>query len=204
MKIKQIFWSGLKAFIPLVLTISIVVWLIHTVDTYFGGILRWMFPHMFNFKGAGILLGIVIIFALGILVNAWLIKNLYAMFDRLIKRIPIIKSIYNAIQELVDFFDKDNTAGQQTVLVDLPIGQMLGFITRDTVNDLPFDKHDTDEVLVYLPLSYQIGGVMIVIPKHKLKIVDWPMDTAMSFVLTAGMTKGADPVHPNIHHKKHK
>lgn len=189
MNAKQIFWSGLKVFIPMVLTVSIVFWGFLTIDTFFGAFLKWLLPHQVYFKGSGFLLGVVFIFVLGVLVNAWLLKSLYGMLDRLVKRIPFIKSIYNAIQELVDFFDKDNT-GQQTVVVDTPLGQVIGFITRNSIRDLPFGDAQSDNVLVYIPLSYQIGGFMISMPKDKVTIVEWPMDTAMSFVLTAGMTKG--------------
>lgn len=190
MNIKQIFWSGLKAFVPMVMTIGIVFWIIQTVDTFFGHFLKWLFPQTVMFKGAGILIGIAFIFALGILVNAWMLKKVYAMLDRLVKKIPFIKSIYNAIQELVDFFDKDKTAGQQTVLVETPVGPMIGFVTRDSIKDLPFGQPDSQEVLVYIPLSYQIGGFMIAMPPSKFKVLDWPMDSAMSFVLTAGMASG--------------
>lgn len=190
MTLKKIFWSGLKAFVPVVLTVAILFWIIQTVDAFFGGIIKWLLPDAFYFKGSGLILGILFIFGLGVLVNAWLIRNVYAWLEGLVKKIPVIKSIYNAIQELVDFFDKDKTAGQQTVLIDTPLGRVIGFLTRDTIRDLPFGEDDSDEVLVYVPLSYQIGGVMFSISRNKLTKVDWPMDTAMSFVLTAGMTTG--------------
>lgn len=194
MDVKKIFWSGLKAFIPAVLTIAIVYWIIQSVDGFFGGLIQWLLPDAFYFKGSGFLLGIVLIFGLGILVNAWFISSLYRWLDRLVKKIPVIKSIYNAIQELVDFFDQDKTQGQQTVLVDTPLGRVIGFMTRDSIRDLPFGgASDSDEVLVYVPLSYQIGGIMLSISRDKLTVIDWPMDTAMSFVLTAGMTNGASP-----------
>lgn len=191
MTIKKIFWSGLKAFVPVVLTVVIIVWIIQTVDTFFDGLIQWFLPDFFYFKGSGLILGILFIFGLGVLVNAWFIRNVYAWFDGLVKKIPIIKSIYNAIQELVDFFDKDKTTGQQTVLLDTPLGRVIGFITRDTISDLPFGGSD-DEVLVYVPLSYQIGGVMFSVSRDKLTEINWPMDTAMSFVLTAGMTSGGN------------
>ena len=67
---------------------------------------------------------------------------------------------------------------------------MIGFVTRDSIKDLPFGQPDSQEVLVYIPLSYQIGGFMIAMPPSKFKVLDWPMDSAMSFVLTAGMASG--------------
>ena len=90
MNIKQIFWSGLKAFVPMVMTIGIVFWIIQTVDTFFGHFLKWLFPQTVMFKGAGILIGIAFIFALGILVNAWMLKKVYAMSTGSSKKSPLL------------------------------------------------------------------------------------------------------------------
>lgn len=187
--IKRIFWSGLKAFVPIALTLGIVIWLLDSLEHFFGQIIQHVIPAQYYFKGLGIFLGIVFIFAVGLLVNAWMIKWVYDLTDKLAKKIPVIKTIYNAIQDFVNFFDKSGKSDeQQAVMVDLPMGKVLGFVTRTSMQGLPIEEEVNDTVLVYIPLSYQIGGLAVFMPRSSLIPVKWPADQVMSFILTAGMT----------------
>lgn len=186
---KRTFWNGIKAFVPIALTLGIVMWLLNTLETFFGHIIQHVIPSQYYFKGLGIALGVVFIFVIGILVNAWVVKWAYDWAEKLVQKIPGIKTIYNAIQDFVNFFDKNNKSDQQqAVLIDLPIGKVVGFITRDSMEDLPLASHAVNKVLVYIPLSYQIGGLSVVVSRDSLTPLNWPADQVMSFILTAGMT----------------
>jgi uncharacterized membrane protein len=188
MKISTIFWNGIKAFVPIALTIAILFWIFRSIEIFFGNILRHIIPAQYYFDGLGIIVGFTFIFILGILVNAYLIKRLYAWADKIVKRIPVIKSIYNAIQDLLNFFDKDKQQAQQTVLIETALGKVIGFITRDKISEfLPLPK-ENDQVLVFIPLSYMVGGITMVVSRQAITPLDWPVDKAMSFILTAGMT----------------
>ncbi len=173
---------------PIALTISIVIWLFTSMEAFFGHFLRRIVPPQYYFDGIGIIVGVALIFVIGILVNAWMVKKVYALAERLVKRIPFVKSIYNATQELLDFFDKDKQNAQQAVLVETHLGRIVGFITRDSLSSLTPSLGNDDDVLVYIPLSYMVGGISIVAPKSTLTPLAWPVDKAMSFILTAGMT----------------
>jgi len=188
--IKTIFWNGLKAFVPMALTFAIVMWLFTFTESFFGKLVRYVIPEKYYFTGLGIIVGMLFIFAFGVVVNAWLIKQIYQFADRIVDRIPFIKSIYNALKDLVSFFDKgQDTSHQQTVLVDTPLGKMIGVITQDSLSKMPFSKEGEDNILVYLSLSYMIGGVVIVVPRNSVTPFGWSAETALSFVMTAGMIK---------------
>jgi len=185
---KKTFWNGLKIFVPVVVTVAIVVWAFSTLETFFGHLLKLVLPPQYYFKGLGILIGVAVIYLIGLLLNAWIIRKLYAMAEKVVQRIPLIKTVYNAIQDLMSYFDKgDKSAQQQAVLVDISIGKVMGFITCDTLANLPLLASE-DEVLVYIPLSYQIGGLSVMIAKNAITPLNWPANQAMSFILTAGMT----------------
>ena len=187
--IKKIFWNGLQAFVPVVVTLAVVIWLFRSIEMFFGKFLRYFLPEQYYFDGLGILVGVLLIFVIGILVNAWIIKGIYQLAEKLVKKIPGIKIIYNAVQDLVNFFDKSKqTQAQYTVLVNTPLGQVLGFVTRDNLADLPESIRGEENCLVYVPLSYQIGGLMLSVPHKDLIPVDWEINQARSFVLTAGMS----------------
>ena len=186
--LKKTFWNGLKIFVPIVVTVAIVVWAFSTLETFFGHLLQLVIPPGYYFKGLGILVGVAVIFLIGLLLNAWVVRKLYDVAERLVQRIPLIKTLYNAVQDLMSYFDKsDKSAEQQSVLVDIGIGKVMGFITCDVLTNLPLLAKD-DEVLVYIPLSYQIGGLSVMIKKSAITTIAWPANQAMSFILTAGMT----------------
>lgn len=186
--IGKIFWNGIKVFVPIALTISIVLWLFTTIETYFGRVLKQYIPHEYYFEGMGILLGVVLIFLIGLLVNAWVVRSIYRQADKIVKKIPFIKTIYNAIQDLLNFFDKGNQSAQQAVMVKTRMGRLMGFVTQDKLTKLTPVLGDEDEVLVYIPLSYMVGGITSVVKRKDITPLDWPVNEAMSFIITAGMT----------------
>lgn len=190
--IKKIFWSGLQAFVPVVVTLGIVVWLLTSIEAFFGKFLKYFVPDEYYFDGLGIIVGIVMVFIVGILVNAWLIKSIYLLADKIVKKIPLIKVVYNAIQELMQFFNKtkDNQA-KQTVIVTTAFGKVLGFVTREDLSGFPDELGGEENCLVYVPLSYQIGGLMMAVNKADLEPIPWEVNKAMSFVLTGGMSSSA-------------
>lgn len=191
LRLHKIFWNGIKVFVPMAVTLTLVLWIFISIESFFGYFLQRWIPQYY-FKGMGIIVGFTLIFIMGALVNAWVIKHLYSGMDHVAKRIPLIKTLYNAVQQLIDFFDQDKKAeGQKAVMIETPMGKMIGFITRETTQDLAWGVSAEDEVLVYLPLSYQVGGMMIAVRKQNLTLLDWPVDSAMSFVLTAGMSNAS-------------
>lgn len=187
--IKRIFWSGLQAFVPIVVTFAVVVWVFRSIEVFFGRFIQYVIPPEYYFDGLGIILGVLLVFVIGILVNAWLIKTIYHFAESILNKIPGIKVIYNAVKDFVNFFDKSKqTQAQYAVLVNTALGQAIGFVTRDNLTDLPQDLGGDANCLVYIPLSYQIGGLMVAIPKKDLIKIDWEINQAMSFVITAGMS----------------
>ncbi|MBS0290397.1 MAG: DUF502 domain-containing protein [Proteobacteria bacterium] len=186
--IKRIFWNGIKVFVPIALTITIVIWLFTTMESFFGKFLSRYLPKEYYFEGLGIIVGVALIFVIGILVNAWVIRSIYRYADKLVKQIPFIRTIYNAIQDLLNYFDKSNETAQQAVLIQTRMGKVMGFVTGDSLDQMKPPLGAADEVLVYIPLSYMMGGITTVVPRKAVTALDWPVNEAMSFILTAGMT----------------
>jgi uncharacterized membrane protein len=65
---------------------------------------------------------------------------------------------------------------------------MIGFLTRESLEDLPGVVGAEDTVAVFLPMSYQVGGHTVLVPRSAVLPIDLPFETAMRFVLTAGIS----------------
>lgn len=66
--------------------------------------------------------------------------------------------------------------------------QVIGFVTQAVPEHLPEDFREEGSILVYLPLSYMIGGYAVLMPRSAVRPLDMSMDEAMRFTLTAGVT----------------
>ena len=187
--IKKIFVDGLKVFLPFALTIAILVWVLGAIETFFGHIIKWIIGPSHYFAGLGLIVGIVCVFAMGIVYKAWLTRWLYNFAEKVMRRIPFVKTLYNSIQDLMSFFDKKQAGKYGKVVLFRWQGlELLGLMTREEFHELPEGIADPGTVAVYLPMSYQIGGYTVHVPREEVRPVDMPVETAMRYILTAGMS----------------
>lgn len=196
-RIKNALNLGLQTAVPIILTIAVVVWLIDSVEAFFGFFIKVFIPNEYYYRGMGAVFGLVLVFMVGFMMNAWVVSKFYEWWEGQIKRIPLVKTIYQSIQDVMAFFDKSKGAGQgETVVVELPQGRILGFVTRTDLSSIELGEHPDDEIAVYIPMSYQIGGFMVLLPRSQVKTLNLPAQDAMRFILTAGVGKeqGGDDV----------
>lgn len=185
--LSRIFLSGLAAVVPLALTLALLVWLGVQSEKLFGGAVRWLLPEALVFPGLGLILGIAVVFGVGLLMQVWLVQQLFLLGEALLGRIPLIKTIYGSIRDVMQMFSRhDGEDTGKPVVVRLPGREeaLLGFVTRDGLSD---ELGGADTVAVYLPMSYQIGGYTLLLARDRVEPLDMSAQDAMRFVLTAGL-----------------
>lgn len=187
--IKKTLLRGLKVTVPLLLTFFVFYWVFNTIETFFGDILKPLIPASFYFKGLGAILGICFIFVVGLFINAWIVNKFYMMTDRLMSKIPFVKTVYQAIQDLMGMMDKQKGSFGAPVVIDFQGIKLLGFVTCTDLAGLKLDNASDDNIAVYFPLSYQIGGITSILPKSRVTPLAVNTQDMMKFLLTAGMTK---------------
>jgi uncharacterized membrane protein len=118
-------------------------------------------------------------------------QRLFARVKQLIYHMPLIKSVYRAIRDFFDYLSPTSKKEFEQV-VAVSIGntgmQVIGFVTQAIPENLPEDFRGKDHILVYVPLSYMIGGYAVLIPRSAVRPLDMNMEEAMRFTLTAGVT----------------
>jgi uncharacterized membrane protein len=191
-RISRIFLRGLAVILPIAITLAIVYWLVVSAEALLGGIVRLVLPERYYWTGLGVLLGIAIILLAGLTVNVWFTRALLGRAEALMERIPIVKSVYGAMRDLAAFLSggKSKERFQKVVMVSVNEEmRLIGFLTREDFTDLPTQLAATDDtVAVYLPMSYQIGGFTVYMPRSKVELIDMSIEDAMRFTLTAGMS----------------
>jgi len=181
--------TGLVTILPIVLTLYILYWLAVTAESALGGLIRLILPDHWYRPGMGLTVGLVAVFAVGLLMHAYVVRNLFSKIEQLVFRVPLVKSVYRGIRDFLDYFSP-RTEKQFDQVVSIRLGEMeiIGFVTQSDYERMPEDFRREDHVLVYLPLSYMIGGYTVLIPRSAVRPVDMSMDEAMKFALTAGIT----------------
>ena len=180
--------TGFIALLPVVLTIYLLYWVAMASEDVMGNALRYVLPDEFYFPGLGMLIGLIVVFIVGLLMNAYLVRRLFMFGEQILYRLPLVKSVYRAFRDFFDFFSPNKQGLGQVVAVTFNGMELVGFVTQDDPARLPPSFRDRDCVLVYLPMSYMVGGYTILVPRKDLRPLQMTRDEAMQFVLTAGIS----------------
>jgi len=182
--------TGFITLLPLVLTLYLFYWLGVSSEELMGKVFRYLLPNGAYFPGLGMIFGFIVVFIVGLLMKAYLVRKLFRLAESLLYRLPLIKSIYRAFRDFFDFFSPNKEDLGQAVAVSINGMELVGFITQEDTSKLPPSFRDNKTVLVYLPMSYMVGGYTLLVPRNEVRILDMSRDEAMRFVLTAGITGG--------------
>jgi uncharacterized membrane protein len=186
-KIKSIFFSGLVAFLPIAITLYIVVTGVQIIDNFLGQYLRSWFLDEYYFLGLGFLTAVVLIMLLGFLLNNFLTGTVLARLQERLTEVPLIKIIYSPLRDLMNLFSKgQQSAMKKVVLIRLADNiTALGLVTREDFSDLKLNfKIAPDRIAVFIPYSYGLGGITILTTKQSIEPIDIPVEKAMSLAIT--------------------
>ena len=192
----KLFLQGLAVIIPVTLTLAILWWMARGAEQFLGGILIQILPQGWYLPGLGVASAVIITVFIGLMTHILVFQKLFAIPDAIFKRLPLVKTIYSAFKDFVDYLNPDSKVGMsKVVLVKLP-GQeyeMLGFVTREDFSRLPFELNVEQAIAVYLPMSYMVGGYTLFLPRSCLTPVDMSFEDGMKLVLTGAVSQDASP-----------
>jgi len=191
----KLFLQGLAVVIPVVLTVAILWWMAAGSERLLGGLLTRIMPDGWYIPGLGVASAVVLIVLVGLLSHILIFQKLLDLWEAIVNRLPLVKTIYTAIKDLMGYFSQ----GQQdrfskVVMVKLPglSFQLLGFVTRENFDDIPLNPEAEDPIAVYMPMSYQIGGYTLYLSRSCLTPVDISFEDAMRLAITGGVTQSND------------
>ena len=173
------FLQGLLYIVPITVTLYVVVWTFQKID----GILPFQFP------GLGLIIIISLITIIGLLGSAVITSPINAFFQNLLKRAPLLKTIYSSVKDLMNTFVGNKKGFSEPVLVKIYENstiERIGFITNEDVESLNIAK---GKVLVYMPHSYAISGQLFVVEKKNVSPIDKSSAEIMKLIVSGGVTE---------------
>ena len=194
-KLAQVFLAGVMVVVPFAVTLYLVV----AVGGWLGNLGRSLLPesepaqeNLFRLLGAGIV--IAGIFLIGLLTKLWLFQWLVALFEKLFRRVPGIKTVYESVRDLLKLFGEETKQMGQAVLYSPPgsNADMLAIVTSDGPMGLSAEE-EGQKVVIYLPLAYMIGGPILYVPAKHVRKIDLPVEQVLKLAATAHVGVSAPP-----------
>jgi uncharacterized membrane protein len=196
-RIGRIFATGLLTLLPIIVTLYFTVWFLTVLERFFGKQVMFLIPDEWYRTGMGLVVAIVVVFLVGILMHAIFFRRFFGWAEKLVLEIPLVRSVYSAMRDLIGLFAENKEPALQVVSLALPGNmRLLGFVTRADFSDAPPGIARADEVAVYLPMSYQVGGYTVLVPRSACTPVDMSREEALKFILTAGLKSASPAIEP--------
>jgi uncharacterized membrane protein len=192
--------KGLVAILPIGLTVYVVYWLAVTAERLFSKVIKLLVPEPYYWPGLGLLIGLVVLYFVGLAVNAWFVTSALRMSDAFFARIPVVKTIYLAIRDFMRFFPSSGQGNdlRRVVLLQFGPGKVIGFVTAESDEMLRRSEPAGDDmVAVYLPMSYMVGGYTIFVPRELVETTALSVEEGMRIALMGGVRSSATPVVPD-------
>ena len=186
-QIGSILLKGLVTILPIGLTVYFVYWLGITTESLLSKPIKFVVGDNY-WPGMGLVTGFVILFLVGLAVNAFVVRRVLGLGEDLLLRVPVVKTVYSAIRDMTLLVNTDKKKGDldRVVTLDYGPGKLIGFVTQEHAKTLGIGGGD-DLIAVYLPMSYQIGGYTLYVSRSKVHETDLSVEQAMRIVLTGGV-----------------
>lgn len=185
-KLINYFLQGLLYISPFGITVYIIYWMFSAVNNILDGILNEFVD--VHIPGLGFLVLIILLILIGILGQTIIAKPIKYLFNQLLKKVPLLKVIYSAFNDLFSaFVGKEKKFNKPVLVLVNPVSNLekIGFLTSEDLSDLG----ETDKVTVYFPHSYNFSGEMFIVPKNQIKTLDINPADAMKFIVSGGVSE---------------
>lgn len=189
-KLLNYFLNGLLLSVPLAVVLCVTYQLFIFMDDL---ILPFLNPEKepadYNFRGFGFVILVAVLIVLGYFGNTLIARPIQRSIDRLLDRIPLIKTLYKAIADLLSAFVGKKKRFNQPVLVKISKDsnlQKIGFITDANLSQLGDIQ---GQVAVYFPHSYAFSGNLFIVPIENVKQVDQNPADVMKYIVSGGISE---------------
>jgi uncharacterized membrane protein len=189
-KIRNNFIAGVVVLIPIGITLYLTLFIIRVSSNFIPKEINPNNYLPFDIPGVEILIALIIITFIGWLSLSFLGKKFFELFNNILKKIPILRTIYSAIGQMTESFTKTDNKQKSVVLLEYPRKGVwaLGFATKEN-EGLIKEKIKEDLINVFVPTTPNpTSGFLLLVPKKDLIYLDITFEQASKFIVSAGTT----------------
>ncbi len=190
---KKYFITGLLVLVPLFITVWVISGLVGMMDQSLLLLPETWRPKAqlgLDIPGMGAILTLLIIFVTGVIATNFFGKRLILVWEALLARVPVVKSIYASVKQVSDtLFSDSGNAFRQAVLVQFPRpgAWTIAFVTGKPGGDVA-NHLSGDYLSVYVPTTPNpTGGYFLMLPRADVVELDMSVDEALKYIISMGV-----------------
>ena len=185
---RNYFITGVVVLIPIGITLYLTLFIIKISSQLLPKEINPNHYLPYDIPGLEILISIILITLIGRLSLSFLGRRVLLVFNNLLKRIPILRTIYSAITQMTETFTKTSDNKKNVVLVEYPRkgSWAVGFATKDNTGEIS-NKTQKKLVNVFIPTTPNpTSGFLLMFPKDEVIYLDLTFEEASRFIVSAG------------------
>ena len=187
-KLRNNFIAGIVVLIPIGITIYLTLFLASISSAILPKGINPNNYLPYNIPGLEIIISVILIIIIGWLSLSFLGKKLLNLFNSVLKRIPILRTIYSAIGQMTESFTNNDNGKKNVVLVEYPRkgSWAVGFATKENSGEIS-NKIKKKLINVFVPTTPNpTSGFLLMFPKEDVIYLDLTFEEASKFIVSAG------------------
>ena len=187
-RIRNYFIAGVVVLIPIGITVYLTLLLVSISLKILPKEINPNHYLPYNIPGLEIIMSVIMITLIGWLSLSFIGKRLLNLFNKILKRIPILRTIYSALGQMTETFTKTDKEKKNVVLVEYPRkgSWAVGFATKENSGEIS-DKTKRNLINVFVPTTPNpTSGFLLMFPKEDVIYLDLTFEEASKFIVSAG------------------
>ena len=185
------FIAGVVVLIPIGITVYLTLFFINVSSKILPKEINPNYYLPFNIPGLEILISVILITIIGWLSLSFIGKRLFEILENILNKIPILRTIYSAVGQLIETFAQSKSNKKNVVLIEYPRKGVwaVGFATKENKGEIR-NKVNEDLINVFVPTTPNpTSGFLLMFPKKEVIYLDLSFEEASKFIVSAGSTE---------------
>ena len=187
-RLRNYFITGAIVLIPIGITIYLTLFIIKLSSSFLPKTINPNHYLPFDIPGIEILITIILITLIGGLSLSFLGKKILEIFNNMLKKIPILRTIYSAVEQLTESFTQSKGEKKSVVILEYPRKGIwvVGFATKENTGEIS-NKIDENLINIFVPTTPNpTSGFLLMVPKKDVIYLDMSFENASKFIVSAG------------------
>ena len=187
-KIRNYFIAGIVVLIPIGITVYLTIFIISISSKILPKEINPNHYLPYNIPGVEIIISVILITLIGWLSLSFIGKKMLDILNSILKKIPILRTIYSAIGQMTETFTSNDKERKNVVLVEYPRkgSWAVGFATKENFGEIS-DKTKKKLINVFVPTTPNpTSGFLLMFPKDEVIYLDLTFEEASKFIVSAG------------------
>jgi uncharacterized membrane protein len=184
--LRRSFIAGCFVTVPLVISVAALVWIFGIIDGFTAPLAARVLNR--EVPGLGIVITMLVVLAIGAVATNVIGRRVVARAESWLMRVPVFRTVYAPVKQLVVAFSPDNEYGfKRVVMVEDPHrGMIMGFLTKEFTVDR--GRGPEPLISVYVPTNHLYLGDVLVYPRARAFFPDLTVEEGIRIFLTGGMS----------------